>query len=214
MPSARRHDRVRQSYDSVAAEYALRLGNELADKPLDRALLALLIEQTDHGVPIADLGCGPGHVAAWLADHDIPVVGIDLSAGMIAICRRDHLHVEFREGDLASLPAADGEFGSVAALYSIIHLELSEVRLVFNEIHRTLRPFGVLLLAFHVGSEVRHVTDWWGQEVDLDFRFFEPDGVAELLEEAGFAVETRLERTSYPEEVDTRRAYVLARRRT
>jgi ubiquinone/menaquinone biosynthesis C-methylase UbiE len=214
MPSARSFDRVRQSYDAVAQEYARRLGNELAGKPLDRALLAVLIEQTDPGAPIADLGCGPGHVAAWLADHDIPVVGIDLSVQMVEIGRRDHPQVEFREGDLVSLPAADGEFGSVAALYSIIHLEPSEVRLAFNEIRRALRPFGLLLVAFHVGSEVRHLSDWWGYEVDVDFRFYEPNGVIELLEGAGFAVEARLERTSYPEEVDTRRAYVLARRRT
>jgi ubiquinone/menaquinone biosynthesis C-methylase UbiE len=214
MPNARGHDRVRQSYDAVAEDYAVRLGNELAGKPLDRALLAVLIEQSDHGAPIADLGCGPGHVAAWLADHDIPVVGIDLSVGMIAIGRRDHPQVEFREGDLVSLPAADGEFGSVAALYSIIHLEPSEVRVAFHDIHRTLRPFGLVLVAFHVGSEVRHLADWWGHEVDVDFRFFEPNDVIELLEGAGFAVEARLERTSYPEEVNTRRAYVLARRRT
>jgi hypothetical protein len=32
------------------------------------------------------------------------------------------------------------------------------------------------------------------------------------LEAAGFVVEARLERASYPEEVETRRAYLVARR--
>jgi hypothetical protein len=36
-----RHDSVRRSYDTVAEEYAARLHDELAGKPLDRALLAL-----------------------------------------------------------------------------------------------------------------------------------------------------------------------------
>ena len=31
---------------------------ELAGKPLDRALLACLIEQAGPGAPIADVGCG------------------------------------------------------------------------------------------------------------------------------------------------------------
>jgi SAM-dependent methyltransferase len=214
MPSAGDHDRVRESYDAVAHEYVARFGNELAGKPLDRALLAALIEQTDRGAPIADLGCGPGHVAAWLADHDHSAVGIDLSPGMIAIGRRNYPQVEFREGDFLSLPAAEGEFGSVVALYSIIHLEPFELYLAFNEIHRTLRPSGLALVAFHIGTEVRHRADWWGHEVDVDFRFFEPAEVIEALEDAGFVVDAILERANYPEEVETRRAYILARCRT
>ncbi|MGD0254596.1 MAG: class I SAM-dependent methyltransferase [Acidimicrobiales bacterium] len=214
MANAPDHDRVRQSYDAVAQEYAVRLGDELSYKPLDRALLEALIEQTDGNAPIADLGCGPGHVAAWLADHDVPVIGIDLSPGMIMIGRREHPQVEFREGDFISLPASDAEFSSVVALYSIIHLEPSELPSAFNEVHRTLRPSGLFLVAFHIGSEVRHLADWWGHEVDVDFRFFEPESVIGPLEGAGFVVEARLERTNYPEEVETRRAYLLARRRT
>ena len=45
MPGSRRHDRVRRSYDAVAGQYADAYGGELAGKPLDRALLACLIEQ-------------------------------------------------------------------------------------------------------------------------------------------------------------------------
>src|ERR1700683_583408 len=185
MTTPRGHDRVRQSYDAVAHEYAARLGSELAAKPLDRALLASLIELTEQGAPIADLGCGPGYVAAWVADHGCPAVGIDLSPEMIATGRRDHPEVEFREGDLFSLPAAAGEFGSAVALYSIIHLEPSELHFVFDEIRRTLRPSGRLLVAFHVGSEVRHLADWWGHQVDIDFRLFETADVGGGLENPG-----------------------------
>ncbi len=47
-----------------------------------------------------------------------------------------------------------------------------------------LGPSGLLLLSFHLGSEVRHLTDWWDHEVTLDFRFFEPNSVTESLERA------------------------------
>jgi hypothetical protein len=67
-------------------------------------------------------------------------------------------------------------------------------------------------VSFHVGSEVRHHSEWWGHEVDVDFRFFDPEGVAAVLEGAGLVVEARLERTNYDEEVESRRAYLLARR--
>lgn len=55
-----RHASVRRSYDAVAADYAIRFRDELAAKPLDRALLACLAGQVEGTAPIADLGCGPG----------------------------------------------------------------------------------------------------------------------------------------------------------
>ncbi|MER6945844.1 class I SAM-dependent methyltransferase [Nonomuraea sp. NPDC000554] len=206
------HDSTRRSYDTVAENYAAGFRDELAAKPLDRALLACLVEQTEPGTTIADLGCGPGHVAAWLAGRGASTVGIDLSAAMVAVGRREHPAVEFREGDLLALPAADGEFGSAVAFYSIIHLAPSELRRAFEEARRALRPSGLLLVSFHIGSEVRHLDEWLGHKVDVDFRFFEPSDVAKALEDAGFAVETRIERTNYASEVATRRAYLLARR--
>jgi SAM-dependent methyltransferase len=207
-----RHDSVRRSYDAVAEQYAAGFRDELTHKPLDRALLASLIDQAGTGARVADVGCGPGHVSAWLARHGAAAVGIDLSAAMVAVGRREYPAVEFRQGDLLGLPAADGEFGAVVALYSIIHLEPGELPRAFAEIHRVLRPSGLALVAFHIGSEVRHLAQWWGVEVDVDFRFLEVADVMELMQRAGFGVEARLERISYPGEVETRRGYLLARR--
>ncbi len=206
------HRSVRRSYDTVAEQYAAGFRDELAGKPLDRALLACLAEQADQGAPIADLGCGPGHVAAWLAGRGVAAVGIDLSPRMIAAGRRDYPEVEFREGDLLALPAADGEFGAAIAFYAIIHLEPAELSRAFEEIHRVLQPQGLFLVSFHAGSEVRHLDEWWGHAVDVDFRFFEPPDIADALARSGFRTEMHLERVSYPAEVATRRAYLLARR--
>jgi hypothetical protein len=41
-----------------------------------------------------------------------------------------------------------------------------------------LRTGGRVLVSFHVGSEVRHLEQWWGQAVDIDFRFLEVADVA------------------------------------
>jgi ubiquinone/menaquinone biosynthesis C-methylase UbiE len=205
------HDSVRRSYDTVAEEYAARLHDELTGKPLDRALLASLGEQTEPGTAIADLGCGPGHVAAWLAEKGARTVGIDLSEGMLAAGRQRFAHVEFRQGDLLDLPAKDGEFGSAVAFYTIIHLDPGDLPRAFAEARRVLRPSGLLLLSFHIGQEVLHREEWWGHDVDVDFHFLDPAHIAGLLEAAGFTVEMRMERTHYAYEAETRRAYLLVR---
>lgn len=207
------HDAVRRSYDEVAQEYLARLRDELEYKPLDRALLALMVEEAGTDGSIADVGCGPGHVAGWLAERGAHVTGIDLSPGMVSLGRKSYPRVEFRQGDMLSLPAQDGEFAAVIALYSIIHLTEDELKPTFEEMARVLEPSGVLLVSFHMGLEVRHLTDWWGHPVDIDFRFLEPEAVIPLVEQSGLVVEARLERQNYPDEIETRRAYLLARRR-
>ncbi len=205
------HGRVRASYDAVAEEYRDRIGGELAFKVIDRGLLGVVAEEAAGGT-VVDLGCGPGHVAGWLGERGVGVVGVDLSPAMVAVARRDHPSLEFRVGDLLGLPAADGEFAAAVALYSVIHLAPEELRPAFEEMRRVLRPSGVLLVAFHLGTEVRTLDEWWGHPVDVDFHFLEQDTVAGLLAEAGFTVTARLERGPYPEEAETRRGYLLARR--
>ncbi|RKT17140.1 methyltransferase family protein [Streptomyces sp. 1114.5] len=205
------HARVRGSYDAVAEEYLGRIGGELAFKVVDRALLGVVLEEAAGGV-VADLGCGPGHVAGWLAGRGAEVVGIDLSPRMIELARREQPRAAFRTGDLLALPAADGEFAAAVALYSVIHLEPAELAPAFAEVLRVLRPGGVLLVSFHLGTEVRRMEEWWGHTVDVDFHFLQTEAVAALLAGAGFTVEVRLEREGLPEEAPTRRGYLLARR--
>jgi SAM-dependent methyltransferase len=206
------HDSIRRGYDAVAEDYVAGFRDELDHKPLDRALLACLVEQCETAAPIADLGCGPGHVTAWLEGNGVRAVGVDLSAEMVGIGRREYPGVEFRDGDLLDLPAADGEFGAVVALYSVIHLEPAELPRAFEEMSRVLRPGGRALVAFHIGDEVRHMDEWWGHDVDVDFHFFETADVVTAMEGAGFLIDARLERTNHPEEVETRRGYLLALR--
>lgn len=72
---------VRDSYDSAAEAYAQHLASELDRKPLDRHLLNRFAEEVRGRGLVADIGCGPGHVARYLHDRGVSIVGIDLSPG-------------------------------------------------------------------------------------------------------------------------------------
>lgn len=206
-------NRLPTSYDRVAADYTARIANELAGKPLDRALLHAFAEQAGALGPVADLGCGPGHVAAFLAAAGAAVVGFDLSSGMIDQARRRYPALDFRQGDLRSLDAADATYGGVIAFYSIIHLAEGELDPAFAEWRRALRPGGLALVAFHIGDSVVHLDEWWDHPVDLDFRFLPVEWVTSALERAQFTIEALLQRSPYPGvEHPSQRAYVLARK--
>jgi SAM-dependent methyltransferase len=204
--------RTRESYDELAATYTERLFTELAGKPLDRHLLNRLAEDVrGHGL-VADLGCGPGHVARYLHDQGVRMLGIDLSPRMIDSARQRSPDIEFRVGDMRALDLPDGALAGIVAFYSLIHIGEPEMGATLRELRRVLAPGGLLLVAFHIGEETVHRDELWGHPVSLDFRFLMPSPMVARLIEAGFVVLERVEREPYPEvEHPSRRCYLLAR---
>ena len=206
----RKIDDVQKSYDAVAELYVQHIFGELEHKAIDRALLDRFAAHVTPG-PACDVGCGPGHVTRYLSDRGLEVVGIDLSPAMIDRARQLNPGIEFRQGDMRSLNIVDGTFAGITAFYSIIHIPRSEVVTVLGELGRILKPGGTLLVAFHIGDEVVHLDEWWGQNVSVDFVFFRPDEMTGFLKLAGFQIVEVLEREPYPDvEHQSRRAYVFA----
>ncbi|MEY7978458.1 class I SAM-dependent methyltransferase [Streptomyces pilosus] len=179
---------TRTFYDAVAEDYAAEFRDQLAVRPLDRALLAGFAELVGEGGRVADLGCGPGVVTAHLASLGLSVSGLDLSEGMLAIARPEHPGLRFEQGSMRNLDLPGGALAGVVSWYSTIHTPLDELPAVYAEFRRVLTPGGLLLLAFQCGDEPRRHEHPWGHPVTLDFRRMRPERVAPLLEAAGFAL--------------------------
>ena len=179
----RRDERVRASYDAVASAYADHLVDELRDgQPFETWLLDRVAAHADGG-PVVEVGCGPGHVTAYLADVGADATGIDLSPGMVAEARRRFPDGSYEVGDLRRLmrPTSAPGWSAVLAWYSLIHLAASELPDAVASLARPLAPGGWLVLALHAGSEVRHADAWFECDVDLDFVLYEPDDVVALV---------------------------------
>jgi ubiquinone/menaquinone biosynthesis C-methylase UbiE len=206
-------ENLQASYDRVAAEYAQRIFNELQYKPLDRQLLDRLAASVPPDGIICDLGCGPGQVARYLRDGGAHVIGVDLSAQMIAEAQRLNPDIEFQSGNMLALPVEDEAWAGIAAFYSLIHVPRDEVVTALHELKRVLQPGGLLLTAFHLGTEVLHLEEWWGQPVSADFVYFQAPEMQAYLQAAGFQIEDLIERPPYPDvEHPSHRAYILARK--
>lgn len=207
-------EQVREDYDRIAAEYARRLFKELDGKPKDRELLRRFASLVGDHADVCDMGCGPGHVARFLHDAGVRVSGLDLSPAMLAEARRLNPDIEFRKGNLLSLPLPDGALAGITAFYAIVNIPEESLPLVFREMLRVLQPGGHLLLSFHIGGEVIRPEELWGTKVAMEFYHFERALVESLLEEAGFRIEDAIERGPYAPEVEyqSRRAYIFARK--
>ncbi len=209
-------------YDTLAADYAERFVDELDHKPADRALLdrfaaALAPAAAPGAAPrpapkVADLGCGPGHVGAYLAARGCAVTGIDLSPAMVAEAARRYPALTFRRGDLRDLPLPDGGLSGAVAFYSLIHLRRPEVPGALSELARVLAPGGHALLAVHGGQGELRKDRFLDHPLDVAATLFELDELAGLAAGAGLDEVERHRRPPYPDEADTPRLYLWLRR--
>lgn len=211
---AARDERVRTSYDAVAGAYAERLADELPDLPFETWLLDRVAAFAGSD-PVVEVGSGPGHVTAHLADAGAVATGLDLSPGMVAEARRRFPVGTYEVGDLRRLmrPTASPGWAAVLAWYSLIHLAASELPDAVAALARPIVPGGWLVLAMHAGAEVRHLDDWFDHEVDLDFVLHEPDQIRAVVEAAGLVeVEWYLRGPITSRAETSERLYVIARK--
>lgn len=100
------------------------------------------------GERVLDVGCGTGIVARRAALRVRPggrVVGLDASAGMLAVARaaadREQLVIDWREGRAEALPLEDGAFDLVLSQYALMFFTdqpaaLAEMRRVLADAGR------------------------------------------------------------------------------
>jgi len=204
---------TQSSYDTIAPEYAERFKDEMDDKPFDRDCLDRLAREIGDLGPICDLGCGPGQIARYLHRKGVTTLGVDLSPNMIAEAQRLNPEILFHVGNMLSLPDEDNSWGGIAAFYCIIHIPRERVVDALREMKRVLKSNGILLIAFHIGEEIKHLDEWWEKPVNLDAAFYLPDEMENWLREAGYKLMETLVRDPNPEvEYESRRAYLFAQK--
>jgi ubiquinone/menaquinone biosynthesis C-methylase UbiE len=143
---------VEQQFSPVAENYRTSAVHA-AGEDLAQLVAAVPLQGSER---VLDAGSGAGHTALAFAPHVAHVVSVDLSDAMLAqgtrLAQERGLHnLEFRRGDVESLPFADGAFDLVVSRYSAHHWAHPQVAL--REFRRLLRPGGHFLLSDIVSYE-------------------------------------------------------------
>jgi ubiquinone/menaquinone biosynthesis C-methylase UbiE len=165
-------ERTASQYDAMSRAYAhVNAGgaNAYYERP---ATIALLGEVT--GRRVLEVGCGPGSLTGWLADHGAVVTAMDVSLEMVRLAReRTGGRAEIRLADLAEplTFAADGSIDLVVA--SLVLHYVADWHPVLREFHRVLAPGGMVVFSTHHPAmdwqlhspgdyfAVRQVTESW-----------------------------------------------------
>jgi SAM-dependent methyltransferase len=132
----------------AAAAYRLRLLHALYGPGSRRLLRAAGLRR---GMRVADLGCGPGLMTAWLAGRVGPeghVVGIDASPAQLAQARErsraDRANLRFVEASATNPGLPPASFDLVYCRFLLMHLPEPERAL--RAMAALLRPDGILVV--------------------------------------------------------------------
>jgi ubiquinone/menaquinone biosynthesis C-methylase UbiE len=143
------------SLEGIDEAQAAQAYDRISKWPQFRVLRRLIVRQLRRHKPtgiLADIGCGPGLLTMLIAQKfpRLKVLGLDTAQEMIKTANANanslgfEGRVEFRKGNIQSLPLPDQTLDFAVSSLSLHHW--SEPERGLAEIHRVLKPGGQLLL--------------------------------------------------------------------
>ena len=132
--------------------------------------------------PILDAGCGTGAILKRLGDPD-KTIGIDLSPEAISFCRKRGLN-NVQQADICALPFADASFDAVICSSVLYHQWVSDISGALREMHRVLRPGGILVINVPAFSFLHSRHD----EAVMTARRFRKPEIRRLLSRQNFTI--------------------------
>lgn len=176
---------VTDGYDQIADYYHAK---RLAKRDVNGAYFDTLIHHFPQAGKLLDLGCGGGQpVTAYFSEKGFDVVGVDVSANMIEIARREIPGGQFFESDMVDCTFNPQEFDVIISLFAIIHVPQDRQRLLFKKMHAWLKPAGVSYLTLGYREEKELIKDDW-HGVKMIWSTFSQQQYLELLIDVGFAL--------------------------
>lgn len=133
---------VKKNYDDIAQEFDQTRQKEPWSE------LNNLTEPVKDGDSVLDVGCGNGRLARLFFDKKVKYLGIDSSAGLVELAKRNFPDYHFAEGnilDLSHLKTADFDYiYCIAVLHHLPGIDLQTAAL--EQLKNKIKPSGKIII--------------------------------------------------------------------
>jgi len=153
-----------------------------------RALHRLIFETLDKELPdwrekeILDVGCGTGSILKRLGNPE-KNVGVDLATEAISFCHERGLD-NVQQADVSALPFSGESFDGVICSSVLYHEWVKDVGGAVREMHRVLRPGGLLFINVPAFRFLHSAHD----EAVMTARRFRKNEIRSVLAKNGFTI--------------------------
>ena len=136
-----------------------------------------------HGRRVLNLGSGPGRDAVILRDKGLEVVCLDGSENMVETTRK--MGFESVQGDFRDIDMPENSFDAVWAYSSLFHVTFTEAIGILKQVHRVLKPDGLLFLGLIQGKG-NETINIGASKYTRYFEYYDEDKLNILFSESGF----------------------------
>ena len=131
------------------------------------------------GEKILDIGGGAGDHALYFKNQGLDVTCIDLSEGMIKICKSKGLNCLLK--DVEKLDFEESFFDGVWAVTSLLHVPKANLPNVLKKISKVLKEDGIAMFCVKEGEGETMIVDKHDSETKRFFAFWKKDELTSLL---------------------------------
>ncbi|MBW2999729.1 class I SAM-dependent methyltransferase [Candidatus Woesearchaeota archaeon] len=174
-----------ESYDKYAKEHSEKF-KELMD--IERRGEFKKFIKLLPGKKVLDLGCGSGDHSLYFSQQGMDVVCIDLSEGMIKLCKEKGLKAFVM--DIEELEFEDNSFDGIWAVTSLLHVPKSKIQDVIKKLNQILTNNGILFVCVKEGEGERLVDDKYEGDTKRFFVFWEEEEFLNEFKEYFELIET------------------------
>jgi cyclopropane fatty-acyl-phospholipid synthase-like methyltransferase len=178
---------VREGYDVLDATYRDWVRAMASDARA--SFLAGVLRRIAPGSEVLEIGCGPGTDATALAEGR-RYTGLDLSDVQLRHARALVPDGTFLHADILDVRFPEGAFDGVVAVHVFNHIPAGRMGELFHRIASWLRPGGWLCASFGVSDDPGSIEPRWLGTTPMYFSSLPPERNDELLESAGFSIES------------------------
>jgi ubiquinone/menaquinone biosynthesis C-methylase UbiE len=185
-------DITRATYDKIAPAFA-----EVNTRMSENLLVAAqkFLDYIPKNSLCLDLGCGTGRDSAWFEQHQLKMISVDFSMGMLAQARKITTR-PLAQMDMRQLGFEKQVFAGIWCNAALLHLPKAEAPQVLDEMRRILCQSGILNLSMQKGTgEQFEANPYVSEQGQRFFARYDLPEITKMLETSDFVIRETLEIT-------------------